>query len=74
MTREIYFQKLILAEFEDATQKFGKFNSKHEGYAIIKEELDELWDAIKKNELQEQIRREAIQIAAMALRFLYDLC
>lgn len=61
----------MVNELKRATQKFGAFNSAHEGYAIIKEEVDELWDAIKKNDL-DHARKEAIQVGAMALRFLID--
>lgn len=49
-----------------------KFNSTHEGYAIILEELDEAWDEIKRNNLKDA-RKEMLQVAAVALRFLLDL-
>ena len=54
---------------------FPFFNSYHEGYAVIKEELDELWEEVKKYPKQdnENLKKEAIQIGAMALRFVYDL-
>lgn len=65
------YQALIMMEYIKASRKFGKFNSGHEGYAVIKEEVDELWDAIKKNDL-EHAREEAFQVGAMALRFLID--
>jgi len=61
---------VVKKELARATTKFGKFYSPHEGYAIIKEEVDELWDDIKANRSGE---KEAIQVAAMALRFLIDL-
>lgn len=64
-------------EFTFATRKHGAFNSAHEGYAVIKEELDELWDEVrKKGEVRDirQMRRECVQIAAMAVRFIYDVC
>ncbi len=64
----------MLAELERATEKFPAFHSSHEGYAIIKEELDELWEAIKKNESPDRQKEEALQVAAMALRFVLDLC
>ncbi len=62
----------VLEELQSATSKFNSFNNPHEGYAVILEELDELWDAIKANDL-EAARREAIQVTAMGLRFLVDL-
>lgn len=72
---------LILKEVEGevlrATQKFGPFKSNHEGYAIIKEEVDELWTAIKDSKHQDDnghhVSIEARQVAAMAVRFLVDL-
>jgi hypothetical protein len=62
-------------EVERATSKFGPFNSPHEGYAVILEELDELWDEIKDSKsagTSERQMSEAIQVAAMAVRFLMD--
>lgn len=53
-----------------------KFNSFHEGYAVIKEELDELWDEVKKKPTMQDkgnLRKEACQVAAMAIRFMHDL-
>lgn len=50
------------------------FVSPHEGWAIIKEELDEVWDLIKSDKLPEEIRDEVKQVGATALRFLIDLC
>ena len=51
------------------------FHSPHEGYAVIKEELDELWDEIKSGRNDRGIlQSEVRQVAAMALRFLVDLC
>lgn len=62
---------LVLDEFRRATNKNGPFNSMHEGYAVILEELDEAWDAIKMNSRREA-RDEMVQVCAMALRFLVD--
>lgn len=66
-------------EFKSAVAKHPKFNSRHEGFAILKEEVDELWDEVKKNhtktpEAKFKQRKEAVQIAAMAMRFIYDCC
>ncbi len=61
------------AEYRRAVALHGSFNSTHEGYAIIKEEVDELWDGIKKNDDKKLLREEAIQIAAMAMRFCIDI-
>ncbi len=66
----------IIYEYHRATEMNGPFNTAHEGYAVILEELDELWDEIKKNSLErdnEKLKKEAIQVGAMALRFLVDI-
>lgn len=68
------FQKVVW-ELEQAEQKFPAFNSCHEGKSVIQEELDELWDEIKKKDKNmAQIEKEAIQVAAMGIRFLINLC
>ena len=64
----------VTNEYIKATKKFGKFNSTHEGYAVILEELDELWDEIKNNSTRGRMRKEAVQVAAMGLRFMVDCC
>ena len=67
-----YWIDQVKIELGEAMSKFSKFNSNHEGYAVLKEEVDELWDNIKGNVAQELTRKEAVQVAAMALRFLID--
>lgn len=67
---EIFFHKLIDAELDHAYKKHGRQQwGRHEFYAILKEEVDELWDAIKTDEPQENVVRELTQIAAMCLRY-----
>jgi hypothetical protein len=66
----------ILIEFSKATSNYGEFHSPHEGYSIILEELEELWEEIKKspkNRDYKNMRKEAIQLTAMSLRFIYDM-
>ena len=43
---------------------------RHEFYAILKEEVDELWDEIKADNPQIRVRVEAIHVMAMCLRYL----
>ena len=68
---------LVDRELYRAELKFPKFNSAHEGFAIIQEEFVELWEEItpqhEKRSL-EKMRTEAIQLAAMATRFIIDIC
>lgn len=67
----------IVLELFAAQRAFPPFHSAHEGYALILEELDELWHFVKLKQSTpgrtELMREEAIQVAAMALRFLFDL-
>jgi hypothetical protein len=52
------------------------FHNQHEGYAVILEEIDKLWDEVKKNQRNYDIpaqRKEAIQCAAMCIRFIAEL-
>ena len=52
------------------------FVNQHEAYAVILEEMDELWTEIKKNQkvydLEAQ-RKEAKQTAAMLVRLMVEL-
>jgi NTP pyrophosphatase (non-canonical NTP hydrolase) len=67
--------ELIDDEISHAKAKHGEkpFNSTHEGFAVLKEEVDELWDAVKSDASNEQLRVEAVQVAAMAIRFINEL-
>jgi chaperonin GroEL (HSP60 family) len=52
------------------------FNSLHEAYAVIAEEVDELWDITRqkqKNRSRNEIHKELIQIAAMAVKALRSM-
>jgi len=63
----------VSSELLRATKKFGAFNSAHEGYAVLLEEVEELWEEIKKKpRSQYKMKTESIQIAAMALRLILD--
>jgi hypothetical protein len=64
----------VQKELMTAMQKFPDFNSGHEGYAVLREEVDELWTEIKAKEAnKDRIKKEAIQVAAMAIRLIFDL-
>lgn len=68
----------VAAELSLAVLAYPKpMASPHEGYAVILEELDELWALVKVKQSAQDLgamRREACQVAAMALRFMIDLC
>lgn len=72
--QEAYTQ--VLAELSDAQARHSTMRSMHQGYAVLLEEVDELWTEIKKKEDQRhylRVRQEAAQIAATALRIMIDL-
>jgi hypothetical protein len=63
----------ILYELYMSNIKYGDFNSYHEGYAILLEEVDELWYEIKNNKIdgfEDRIKNEAKQVSAMALKLM----
>ena len=65
----------VMAEVTRARSLHPAYHSGHEGYAVILEELDELWEEVRKrHQDKEAMRREAIQVAATALRFVVDVC
>ncbi len=70
-----YILEEVATELFKATQKFGAFASPHEGIAVIREEFEELWDCVKdKAKGHVDARKEAIQVAAMAVRYVWDIC
>lgn len=67
--------KLVKDELDRVLEDFETHNSPHESYAILKEELEELWDEIKKgNGTTDRGVSEAVQVATVALRYLIDHC
>jgi hypothetical protein len=69
--------KLLKEELDKAEAINGPFNSAHEAYAVLLEEVDELWDEVKKKKVSRvpgDMQAECIQIAASAIRFIMDVC
>jgi len=72
--------ELVKRELDVATAIHGPMLTWHDGGGIIKEEYDELWEAIRKvKSFNDQsnyhaLLKEAKQLAAMAIRFMVDLC
>jgi hypothetical protein len=68
----------IAAELVRARGKHpDSFHSPHEGFAVLAEEVDDLWDEVKLQTDERsfaKMRKEAVQIGAMALRFIEDVC
>lgn len=66
----------IEAEVNRAKMHGDQFASLHEAYAMILEELDEVWDITRQKRRYrsvDDLHKEFIQIAAMAVKALYSL-
>jgi NTP pyrophosphatase (non-canonical NTP hydrolase) len=67
----------VAKELSTAQSNWPPANSPHEAYAILLEEVDELWDHVKTKQSKRDLsamRKEAIQVAAMAIRFALEVC
>lgn len=64
-------------EAAEAVRNWPPYNSAHEGFAVLMEEVDELkahvWTNQKRRDI-DAMRKEALQVAAVALRFAFDVC
>jgi hypothetical protein len=63
----------LAGEVQRGFNKFGEYKSLHEAVAVIREELDELWDEVKGKQRTEQLRKEALHVAATAFRMYEEL-
>lgn len=62
----------VRSEVYAMVREHGDFRSLHEGYAVILEELEELWDEVKRpaeNRDLQRLRSEALDVAASAAKF-----
>jgi hypothetical protein len=59
---------IAIAEARRGIEEHGPMMSMHEGYAVLAEEVDELWDALKANQTGMPVYEECVQVAAVALR------
>lgn len=66
----------VLSELDSAMTRYPALHSAHEAYAVILEELDEVWDEVRLNPAKrdaDRLRHELIQLAAMTIRAIVDL-
>lgn len=66
----------VVEEIQKSMIKHPLFNSAHEDYGVLLEELDELWDEVKKKKSARDVknmRAEAVQVAAMAMKFIMSM-
>ena len=69
------FLVLVAHELKRARAKHGPMHSHHEAYAVLLEELDEVWQEVKSQQPNTQrIIAELIQVAAMCNRWAEDVC
>lgn len=67
------FPSSVASELARARAKHRPMHSPHEGYAVLLEELDELWVEVKaQRPSHERLRAELVQIGAMAQRMAED--
>jgi hypothetical protein len=69
----------ILEEADRAARLHGSMNSPHEAYGLLKEEVDEFWDEVKKfnpakgRDTRPAMRDELIQVAATCIRAIHHI-
>lgn len=69
------FATLVEEELRRARGLHAPLHSLHEGYAVLLEEVDELWAAVKRRGEwfnQDEVLAELVQVAAMAQRMSED--
>jgi hypothetical protein len=67
----------VRIEIELARALYRPMASAHEGWAVLREEVDELWDEVKKKPSKRNnvaMYNELVQVAAMAQRMAEDIC
>ncbi len=80
MTDSEYWEALNIGvdltdEADRAREIYPIFSSLHEGYGVLLEEVTELQAEIfKKKPNLKKIKKEAIQVGAMAIRIIQDCC
>lgn len=70
------FNQQVQEELNSARKKHGPMRSAHEGYAVILEELDEVWEEVKKKTKDRDmvnLYTELIQVSAMAQKMAEDV-
>ena len=71
-----FFHTSVAIELLKARSTYRPMASAHEGWAVLLEEVDELWDEVKKKPSARNstaMYSELVQIAAMAQRMAEDI-
>ena len=62
--------KNMLNHAIEMRNKYGRdFISRHEAISVIREEFEEVWDAVKNNDNKYQLYQELQQLGAMTMLF-----
>jgi hypothetical protein len=67
----------VYDEVIKAVTKYDPMHSAHEAHSVLREEFEELWEHVKVKQGERDakaMRHESVQVAAMAIRFLVDIC
>ena len=70
------FTEMVEKELKRARTLHEPWHSAHEGWAILYEEVDELWDEVRRKaggNRDDRMLHEIVQIGAMAQRFAEDV-
>lgn len=77
---ELDIDNEIRREVKNALEKYGHFNSTHESYAVLQEEVNEFWELVQrktttvnKEGKRGQMVKELTQVAAIAIRTIIEL-
>jgi len=62
----------IRDEIQEGRERFGDFRSFHEAYAVLLEEVDEVWARIKAKDHSDGLRHDLTQVAAITARILLE--
>lgn len=62
---------IIESEMSWAHSKYGNYHNAHEQYAVMLEEVEEWWEAVKGN-FADFALYELVQVASVALRYVIE--
>ena len=71
------FTTAVQGELNLARHNHGPIHSAHEGYAVLLEEVEEVWEEVRKprrERSKERMFDELVQVAAVAQRMAEDIC
>lgn len=70
------FNEQVQEELKSARKKHGPIHSIHEGYSVLLEEVDEVWEIVKLKTSERDLQhlyKELIQVSAMAQKMAEDV-